>query len=130
MAALRNRVWVTCMTQTQLLKSWVLSRQTDRRNIRAAADVPAAAATAIATACAPALAVQEVACVVDRLYRDPKSKEGRVGEAASYSQYQELKACTFKPEINREVPKTQVRVGWWQGPGRGGGKGFVGMGVC
>lgn len=106
MAALPNRVWVTCMTQTQILKSWVLSRQTDRRNIRAAADVPAAAATA----CAPALAVQEVACVVDRLYRDPKSKEGRVGEAASYSQYQELKACTFKPEINREVPKTQVRV--------------------
>lgn len=60
----------------------------------------------------PALGVQEVACVVDRLYpSDPKSKEGRAGEAASYSQYQELKACTFKPEINREVPKTQVRVG-------------------
>jgi hypothetical protein len=46
--------------------------------------------------------------VVDRLYSDPRAKEGRVGEAASYQQYQELKACTFKPEINREVPKQQV----------------------
>jgi hypothetical protein len=52
--------------------------------------------------------LQEVACVVDRLYSDPRAKEARVGEAASYQQYQELKACTFKPEINREVPKQQV----------------------
>lgn len=54
--------------------------------------------------------VQEVACVVERLYTDPRAKEARVGEAASYQQYQELKACTFKPEINRDVPKQQVRL--------------------
>lgn len=36
-----------------------------------------------------------------------------MGEAASYQQYQELKACTFKPEINREVPKPQVRAQPW-----------------
>lgn len=46
--------------------------------------------------------------MVDRLYSDPRAKEARVGEAASYQQYQELKACTFKPEINREIPKQQV----------------------
>jgi hypothetical protein len=45
---------------------------------------------------------------VDRLYTDPRHKAARVGEAANYQQYQELKACTFKPEINREVPKQQV----------------------
>lgn len=54
--------------------------------------------------------IQEVAGVVERLYTDPRSKEARVGEAASYQQYQELKACTFKPEINRDVPKQQVRL--------------------
>jgi hypothetical protein len=52
-----------------------------------------------------------------------------VGEAASYSQYQELKACTFKPEINREVPKTQVR-GGDGGAGAGWGQGHGGSWCC
>lgn len=55
--------------------------------------------------------------MVDRLYADPRDKAAHVGGAASYQQYQELKACTFKPEINREVPKQQVsgRCGVQQG---------------
>jgi hypothetical protein len=46
--------------------------------------------------------------VVERLHSAARSKEGRVEAALSFKQYQELKACTFTPEITRGVPKQTV----------------------
>jgi hypothetical protein len=54
---------------------------------------------------------QEVDAVVERLHSAARSKEGKVEAALSFKQYQELKACTFTPEITRSVPKQTVRMG-------------------
>jgi hypothetical protein len=53
--------------------------------------------------------LQEVDAVVERLHSAARSKEGKVEAALSFKQYQELKACTFTPEITRGVPKQTVR---------------------
>jgi gamma-glutamyl-gamma-aminobutyrate hydrolase PuuD len=55
--------------------------------------------------------LQEVDAVVERLHSAARSKEGKVEAALSFKQYQELKACTFTPEITRSVPKQTVRTG-------------------
>jgi gamma-glutamyl-gamma-aminobutyrate hydrolase PuuD len=53
--------------------------------------------------------LQEVDDVVERLHSAARSKEGKVEAALGFKQYQELKACTFTPEITRGVPKQTVR---------------------
>ncbi|KAF6263417.1 hypothetical protein COO60DRAFT_1635239 [Scenedesmus sp. NREL 46B-D3] len=51
------------------------------------------------------LSASEVDAVVERLHSAARNKEGRGEAALSFKQYQELKACTFTPEITRGVPQ-------------------------
>eukprot|EP00878_Enallax_costatus_P021208 GHUV01022446.1.p1 GENE.GHUV01022446.1~~GHUV01022446.1.p1 ORF type:complete len:368 (+),score=115.39 GHUV01022446.1:191-1294(+) len=53
------------------------------------------------------LSSSEVDAVVRRLHSAQQSKEDKVEAAMSFKQYQELKQCTFAPEINKEVPRQQ-----------------------
>lgn len=47
--------------------------------------------------------------MVERLHSHQRVKEDKVEAALSFKQYQELKQCTFTPDITREVPQQQVR---------------------
>lgn len=51
---------------------------------------------------------QEVDAVVRRLHSAQQNKEDKVEAAMSFKQYQELKQCTFAPDINKEVPRQEV----------------------